>query len=911
MKKLALLCATTAFVMPGMAFAQSTGSIAVEEETNVVVTGTRTQDVNGVTIPNTAKSQAVLSSEFIQRQPAGQSILNTVNLVPGVNFTNSDAYGSSGGNIRIRGFDGNRISLTFDGLPLNDSGNYAIFSNQQLDPELIEQVNVNLGQTDIDSPTASASGGTVNYRTRLPDRNFGIRVSGSVGDESYLRGFVMLDSGEWWENGPRAFASYSNTRHDLFRGPGEIYKQQWNARIYYPMGSNGDFISVAGHYNRNRNNFYRNPAFNDLRSTALPDGRIGLLGIVGPPAVPGTTLIPAATSSAPVLIGSYNDAQWDAISAFNNFATCTMATQPSNAGVAENDNGGPLPNGTTAQLLGGANNPLNTSSCSNFAGVRINPSNTGNIRVNSRFTLADNLILTVDPSFQYVLANGGGSTAIAENDFRVRGATPLNPGTGSAGRDYNGDGDILDTVRFYTPNNTNTHRLGLTASLIWDITDQHRVRVAYTFDRAHHRQTGEWGFLEADGNPQSPFSGRNATPVLDANGLQFQQRDRTSIALLHQLAGQYIGRFFDDRLRVEVGLRLPFFKRDLETFCPIEAAGAGFAYCTSQPILARGAATTTVVPAGTPNNSIPIFVNVGDAALPAAYRPVYAPFAADYSFNPVLPNLGFVYDFGNGFSAFASYARGFSAPRTDNLYRAPIVTVDPETTNAYDLGVRYTRRNIQAQATLWKIDYANRIVTSFNPDQGISIDRNVGSVETWGFDGSFAWQPIPEVSLLAIASYNHSRLQENVQIGSFPAGVTSCNPLPTVGAGLISEAICARTAGKRVTETPDWQFGGRAQVYLGPLTVGLQAKWVDERYATDDNSILVDDYTTVDLDARFDLEVIGIPESYVQFNATNLFGGNYFGNISTQINAAGNPNFSIGAPRTFMLTLNLGWHAGR
>ena len=34
-----------------------------------------------------------------------------------------------------------------------------------------------------------------------------------------------------------------------------IYKQQYNARIYQPIGSNGDFISIAGHYNQNRNNF--------------------------------------------------------------------------------------------------------------------------------------------------------------------------------------------------------------------------------------------------------------------------------------------------------------------------------------------------------------------------------------------------------------------------------------------------------------------------------------------------------------------------------------------------------------------------------------------------------------------------------------------------------------------------------
>ena len=93
----------------------------------------------------------------------------------------------------------------------------------------------------------------------------------------------MLDTGEWWENGPRAFISYSNARNDLFRGSGEIYKQQFNARIYYPIGGNGDFVSIAGHYNRNRNNFYRNPSFTDLRTTALPDGDPGIVGAAAVP----------------------------------------------------------------------------------------------------------------------------------------------------------------------------------------------------------------------------------------------------------------------------------------------------------------------------------------------------------------------------------------------------------------------------------------------------------------------------------------------------------------------------------------------------------------------------------------------------------------------------------------------------
>ena len=137
--------------------------------------------------------------------------------------------------------------------------------------------------------------------------------------------------------------------------------------------------------------------------------------------------------------------------------------------------------------------------------------------------------------------------------------------------------------------------------------------------------------------------------------------------------------------------------------------------------------------------------------------PLYAPFEANYKFNPILPNVGIVYDFGGGFSAFASYARGFSAPRTDNLYRAPIVTVDPETTNAFDLGVRYRRSNIQAQADGWKINYQNRIVTSFNQDLGISLDRNVGRGEKLGLRRQRRLGADPGDQPLGLASYVNRR----------------------------------------------------------------------------------------------------------------------------------------------------------
>ena len=893
MKKFVLFCTTA--IMSSAGFAQSTGTVTTEE--NIVITGSRgPRNVNGLSVPDTTKAKAVIGQELIARQQPGQTVLNVINLVPSVNFTNSDPYGSSGGNIRIRGFDGNRISLTFDGVPLNDSGNYAIFSNQQLDPELVEQVNVGLGVTDVDSPTASAAGGTINYRTLIPTNDMGVRLNAGIGRYDYYRFFGMFNTGEITSFGTKAWIAASHAHNDKFKGPGEISKYQFNARIYQPIGSNGDFVSLAGHYNRNRNNFYRNPSVTDLR------------GILGSPEIPPTTTVPTAAS--PYLIGYFDGAQEDRVMAFDNLASCNR-TVPL-AGVRQNDGGGTGPNGTgtTAPAINGStnNNPLNAGSCTNYFNVRINPSNTGNIRGQSRFTLRDGLILTVDPSYQYVLANGGGSTVLEENSLRARGSNPTGPG-----KDFNGDGDTLDAVRFFTPNNTNTNRFGLTSSLIWEINPHHRVRIAYTYDRAHHRQTGEWGFLEANGDPESVFSGRNATPVLNATGFQIQQRDRTSIALLNQLSGQYIGKFFDDKLRVELGIRRPWFKRNLDTNCPIQATN-GFAYCTDEPILPRG---TPLTATSAPNGTIPIFINLGDpiptGGNASRYNFLYAPFTAKYKYGKILPNVGFTYNFTNAISAFGSYAKGFSAPRTDNLYNAPIVNVKPEQTNAFDLGLRYTTSRIQAQLAGWKIDYTNRIVTSFNQDLGISIDRNVGKVKTWGFDGNVGFKVTPHLTVLAVASYIHARLQDNIAISpvSFPtttppAGLIFCTAAPTATSGPVQ--ACAPTAGKMVAETPKWQYGGRVQYDIGPFSLGAQGKHVGSRFATDVNDVKVKGYNVVDFDLRVSLEKLThLKSTFVQVNLQNAFNEFYFGNLSTQINNAGSPSFAVGSPRTISATLDVGF----
>ena len=67
---------------------------------------------------------------------------------------------------------------------------------------------------------------------------------------------------------------------------------------------------------------------------------------------------------------------------------------------------------------------------------------------------------------------------------------------------------------------------------------------------------------------------------------------------------------------------------------------------------------------------------------------------------------------------------------------------------------------------MWKINYQNRIVTTFDPDPNISIDRNVGKVNSWGFDGGVGFKPIRELNLIGLLSYTNAKLKDDLLIGT-------------------------------------------------------------------------------------------------------------------------------------------------
>ena len=881
--------ATTALfsglLVAGAASAQSSGTVATEGATEldtIVVTGSRTPAITGIIAQTVPKTRSSIGQEFISTQTSGQTILQSLNLVPGLNFVNADPYGNSGGNIRLRGFDGNRVSLTFDGMPLNDTGNYAVFTNQQLDAELISRASVNQGTTDVDSPTASATGGTIAFLSARPLEEPGLQFNTSIGEHNYGRVFVRADTGAFGPWGTTAYVAASRTEYDKFRGPGELEKTQFNGKVYQDLGGDGNFASLAGHFNRNRNNSY----FNNY------------------------TLANFASGIAPL----END-----IACFRPIGV---------DGVVQNEN--------TQSTRIQSDGSIATGNCGSAISLRVNPSDTGNIRGQFSYALTDNLRFTFDPSYQYVLATGGTTfSLLSERDDRLdqngaNNATVTTPAQCAAvavnrtGRDLNGDGDTCDNVHVYAPSVTNTNRYGISSSLIWDLNDDHRIRGAYSLDYGRHRQTGEGSFLTRDVQPVDPFSTFNEpdSAVTGRDGSIYRFRDRFSISELQQFAVEYIGDFFDDSLTVNIGVRAPEFTRQLNQYC-FSQNGTSTVRCTTE------------TPASTLANGNVTFASTGTTQF-------IPPYSAELTFEDVLPNVGAVYRFGDGHSVYASYAEGLSVPRTDNLYQPvrsatgtiDFSTVQPETTKAYDLGYRFRNAGLIVQAAVWYIEFENRIVTSrdndvASPTFDLFVDRNVGAVKQQGFDGQLGYIFSENFALNLSASYNESELQDNLFLGNFsctsanqrPGSTPAC---PTSPAAPLLIPTFLPTQGKSLVETPDWTFSARADWDVTEnLSVGLQAKYVGERFATDINDEVSDAYTVADLDVRYDLtDTIGIRGAYVQVNVNNLFGEDYLGNISTgnstfAFTQSTDPrvpdraaqsvgrSYSLGSPRTAQITLGL------
>ena len=422
--------------------------------------------------------------------------------------------------------------------------------------------------------------------------------------------------------------------------------------------------------------------------------------------------------------------------------------------------------------------------------------------------------------------------------------------------------------------------------------------------------------------------------MVDASGSILQKRDRTSIALLNQVSGEYSGRFFD-ALTVTAGVRAPFFERDLHQNC-FTTSVTGFVDCFgNNPNAAAVAAYTQAHPYAVSAAGVPT-----GSALPGDRT---------YKYNKVLPELGFVYKLTQAIALHANYNKGLQVPSTDNLYNAYYYPRDnaaanpkPETTDNFDLGARYTTGKLQAEIAGWYTRFDNRLAQAYDPTVDRSVYTNLGRVDRYGVDGSVSYQPIKPITLYAFGSYLKSKIKDNVA-----AGGGSTYDCSNASLGNATDVVnCFFTKGKRESYQPVYTAGGRIEGNFSIFQLGLEAKRTGRRYVNDQNvpvaicTTIVNGlptttnattasgncpstaarnqvfgafekgYTLFNLDARVSLEpLVHSKGTYLQFNVYNLFDKFFVGGSSTssQLQPTAITNVQIGAPRAVSGTLVVGF----
>jgi len=272
-----VLLASTALALPlSRAQAQATATATpapsrTTAEDVIVVTGVEKKAAGGGLIKREvmAKSVSTVSSAFIRSQSAIQNVYQYVQLTPGALVSTTDPYGlNEQYSLNVHGLGQDELGYVLEGMPLNDIGYYSAYPAQFIDSENIDEIQLEQGTADLDSPVISAAGGLMNITMLDPSLRPGGLADVSVGTYATNRVFLRLDSGLIGATDTRAFISYSRTSSDNWHGPGRGRRQHIDFKVVREWGD-GNRATLTGTYHDAITPLYINPTLDQFQQTGV------------------------------------------------------------------------------------------------------------------------------------------------------------------------------------------------------------------------------------------------------------------------------------------------------------------------------------------------------------------------------------------------------------------------------------------------------------------------------------------------------------------------------------------------------------------------------------------------------------------------------------------------------------------
>lgn len=203
----------------------------------------------------TARSQSTVTRDFIAKQAPTGNAIAMIAALPGVISASTDPLGQSNTAMSIRGLQQTEIGFVYEGIPLNDSINYTPYTQAMVDTDNIQSVTVAQGAPDIGAPVYNDVGGLVTVALRGPLDRRGGMVDFSFGSKSLQREFIRYDTGEIGHSGVKAFASFSSTTNDQWRGSGMFKKYHVDSKIIKNWGEGSSAGLIFSYDNWQQGNY--------------------------------------------------------------------------------------------------------------------------------------------------------------------------------------------------------------------------------------------------------------------------------------------------------------------------------------------------------------------------------------------------------------------------------------------------------------------------------------------------------------------------------------------------------------------------------------------------------------------------------------------------------------------------------
>ena len=101
---------------------------------------------NGLMVEeDSAKGRSTVTKEAMDEMAPTANAIDKLKYTPGINVSSTDASGVSGTSFTMRGMNSDQVGVSSDGIPINDSGDYAVYANLLGDPENLGEVFVTQG----------------------------------------------------------------------------------------------------------------------------------------------------------------------------------------------------------------------------------------------------------------------------------------------------------------------------------------------------------------------------------------------------------------------------------------------------------------------------------------------------------------------------------------------------------------------------------------------------------------------------------------------------------------------------------------------------------------------------------------------------------------------------------------------